>query len=82
MESSPEVDEGESTPGRIRTYDPRLRRPMLYPTELRALENKEYRQAGFERQPQLEEPTSVARRLKISSAPDALPAPTAVAELV
>ena len=24
------------TPDRIRTYDPRLRRPMLYPTELRA----------------------------------------------
>ena len=24
------------TPDRIRTYDPRLRRPMLYPAELRA----------------------------------------------
>ncbi len=27
----------ESTPGRIRTCDRRLRRPLLYPTELRAL---------------------------------------------
>ena len=24
------------TPDRIRTYDPRLRRPLLYPAELRA----------------------------------------------
>ena len=29
-------------PGRIRTYDPRLRRPLLYPTELRALEPRFY----------------------------------------
>jgi hypothetical protein len=28
--------EAKSAPGRIRTCDPRLRRPMLYPTELRA----------------------------------------------
>jgi len=28
-----------STPGRIRTYDLRFRRPLLYPTELRAREN-------------------------------------------
>ena len=27
---------GNGAPGRIRTCDPRLRRPMLYPTELRA----------------------------------------------
>ena len=27
---------GNSAPGRTRTCDPRLRRPMLYPTELRA----------------------------------------------
>jgi hypothetical protein len=27
---------GESAPGRTRTCDPRLRRPVLYPTELRA----------------------------------------------
>ena len=26
----------QNAPGRIRTCDPRLRRPMLYPTELRA----------------------------------------------
>lgn len=25
----------QSTPGRIRTYDRRIRNPMLYPTELR-----------------------------------------------
>ena len=28
------IDNG--TPDRIRTYDPRLRRPLLYPAELRA----------------------------------------------
>ena len=37
----PAIHAGEaevgSTPGRIRTYDSRLRRPELYPTELRAL---------------------------------------------
>jgi hypothetical protein len=27
---------GKSAPGRTRTCDPRLRRPVLYPTELRA----------------------------------------------
>ena len=27
---------GNGAPGRIRTCDPRLRRPLLYPTELRA----------------------------------------------
>ena len=27
---------GNGAPGRIRTFDPRLRRPVLYPTELRA----------------------------------------------
>ena len=30
-------DGGGGTPGRIRTCDLRLRRPTLYPTELRAL---------------------------------------------
>jgi hypothetical protein len=29
-------------PGRIRTGDPRLRRPMLYPTELRAVAGREF----------------------------------------
>ena len=29
---------GNGAPGRIRTFDPRLRRPVLYPTELRARE--------------------------------------------
>ena len=29
-------DPGENTPGRTRTCDPRLRRPVLYPAELRA----------------------------------------------
>ena len=28
--------EGRGAPGRTRTFDPRLRRPVLYPTELRA----------------------------------------------
>ena len=34
------------TPGRIRTYDPRLRRPMLYPAELRALDTAGRRAAA------------------------------------
>ena len=37
-------------PGGIRTHDPRLRRPVLYPTELRALKLNDYKvgAAGFE----------------------------------
>ena len=31
------IKQSNGTPDRIRTCDPRLRRPMLYPTELRAL---------------------------------------------
>ena len=33
-------------PGRTRTYDPRLRRPMLYPAELRALDAAGQRSSG------------------------------------
>ncbi len=36
-------------PGRIRTYDPRLRRPLLYPTELRALEPSTFKPARRQR---------------------------------
>ena len=32
-------DQGHGTPGRTRTFNPRLRRPMLYPVELRALKS-------------------------------------------
>jgi hypothetical protein len=34
---------GDGAPGRTRTCDPRLRRPMLYPAELRAHALQQYR---------------------------------------
>lgn len=34
--SQPVAQTNNGAPGRIRTCDPRLRRPLLYPTELRA----------------------------------------------
>ncbi len=36
VSKSPKSAEADGTPGRTRTCDPRLRRPLLYPTELRA----------------------------------------------
>src|SRR3954467_2764203 len=35
----PRQSANRSAPGRTRTFDPRLRRPVLYPTELRARED-------------------------------------------
>ena len=38
---------GLSTPGRIRTCDPRFRKPVLYPPELRAHKRLSHSAEGF-----------------------------------
>ena len=50
--------QGNGAPCRIRTYDTRLRRPVLYPTELRALR---LRRAAQNR------PNSIFEKLKLSA---------------
>ena len=55
---APLDEECFGTPGRTRTCDPRLRRPLLYPAELRALYTVPLRLVGVEG---FEPPTSCSQ---------------------
>ena len=58
------VREPSGAPGRNRTCDPRLRRPMLYPTELRAPWGKNGGEGGI-RTPGRDEPSAVFKTAAI-----------------